>query len=94
MLLLRPGIGEINLDPRQAGIGNAVVEHVEGVGQVDAQVGEPQCGRAMGQTAGARRMYLDADEIDTWVGGGHRQQGIAHAKADFQHHRGNAPEHL
>ncbi len=85
VLLLVPGIREIELHPVQRTVGNAQFEDVHGVVAVAAQVAQTALLDFQQQGADTGPVHLDADKVLIRLRFGHAGQGLAHAVADLQH---------
>src|SRR5207302_8138741 len=92
MPLLRPGIGEEQMNRGERAVGNHAREHLQRVVPDDAYVGESVGGNALEQAADARTVYLDGDEIGLGGRPGDRRGGLAHSRADLQHQGCDATE--
>jgi hypothetical protein len=82
--LLGPGVGKEQIDPRQAGGGQAPVQQVHGVLAQQAQVAQAAPFDLQQQVANAGAMDLDAEVIALGVARGDLRQGLAIAEADLQ----------
>jgi len=94
MALLRPRIGQEEMDRREAVIADHVREHLERVVPQHAQICQRLALDRIQQAADARSVHLDGDEIRFRMRLGDGERGFAHARADLEHQRRRAPEEL
>ena len=82
-----PGVGEENVHTVQAGGGQHVVQHLNGVVLQDADVVQALLAAVLQQRAHAGFVHLAAQEVVMGPGQRDFGGGVAHAKPDFQHQR-------
>mmetsp|Transcript_9927 Transcript_9927/g.18983 ORF Transcript_9927/g.18983 Transcript_9927/m.18983 type:complete len:260 (-) Transcript_9927:403-1182(-) len=92
--LLVPGVGEEDVHTGQHARADHVAQHLDRVVLDDADVGDLLLVDELEQRADAGLMHLAADEVVVRQGLGDLGGGAAHAKADLQHQRRLAAEHL
>ena len=88
--LLRPGIGEEQMNRGERAIGNHARQHLYRVVPDDAYIGESVGGNAVEQAADARTVHLHRDEIGRGLRPGDRCGGLAHSRPDLQDQGRNA----
>jgi hypothetical protein len=83
--LLRPGVGEEDMDARQRRRRDHPGQHFDRVVLDDAHIAEALLADASQQRTDAGRMYLDADEVAVGHRRGDLGRGLPHAESDLEH---------
>jgi hypothetical protein len=84
LALLRPGVGEKDVDAGQRLRRQHVAHHLHCIVLDHAQVAQLTRGNFLEQAADARGVHFDAEKVVLWMRGGDDGRGLAHAAADLQ----------
>jgi hypothetical protein len=91
--LLGPGIGKEHVDAGERARRDHRRDDLDRVVTDHAQIGERVLADLLQQAAHARRVHLDAQEVDVGHRAGDARGRLAHATADLEHPRRGAAEH-
>ena len=85
MSFLVPGVGKINPDLRQRGIGNFVFQHFHRIVLVEAGIFQLIVGKVIQQTANTGSVHFHADKVAFWLVQGSEMHLFAVAETDFEY---------
>ena len=92
MALLRPRVGEKNVNPREALGPNHLLHHIDSIVLDDADVGELLLFDQLEQAAHTGRMHFDAEIVVVRISLCDRRGRFAHSAPDLQDRRSHAAE--